>query len=633
MPQTNFCCQGRQRTVYMTEEGNPQVEEDAMPAQEVNPAILVGEIEKALAEAEGRKDRIGDNSFEFPLSTALGLIPRQYIREDETESVEGESILVSVKNIFDQLAMGKAEVSVADLSFFIPLNLIYRAALEDPQVVRLPLQTVVRSIGLLPFKKRTPQEMRFYDIAGLDDPFKEGEAEPEESAGVIFEDEPQPEPAAQTGEGGQILAEPQAREFAETESAIQAPPADALENAALRAEGAPPPAPPRSTAAADSGNSFEYSIAQALAVLPQEHVAASAAAAAGSAKVRIVLPDLFDQLKRGKVTVPVSAIVGILPRGLVSEEALKDPASPVVLPLRSVAEAVGMESLKRFLPAAVRQYDIDRMADPFKEPDVLPKLLRSSEHAKHKETAENAPAAGASAESLMTSATTVSEHTAVDMDLDLSFRELPGNVNLNATTVEELSTLPCVTMDLANAIVDYIATNGMFKSIFDLMEVPGMDAKIFQGMTGMDAGPNRYHRRNRLAALLKLPPQKVSDLHLVAQTIAGKSGFSGCIISDGEGLILAQSGAGKLSGSLSAVLPRMLRQIGHNMELAGADEVDALSLSLHGKFYTIAGGGNVMLTAIHSSNLISETELSFVRKVCKDLAWLLSFRAFAGPAG
>lgn len=67
------------------------------------------------------------------------------------------------------------------------------------------------------------------------------------------------------------------------------------------------------------------------------------------------------------------------------------------------------------------------------------------------------------------------------------------------------------------------------------------------------------------------------------------------------------------------------------MELIEEVNVETMSLSIGGKFYTVSAGGNVILTVLHANNMISEIELSFVRKVRRDLTWLLSFRAFAGP--
>lgn len=632
-------------------------------AREINPASLVGEIERALAGAEGRGARPSDNSFSMSLSTAISLLPRQYVREADLQSVGDDTIDVGIKDLFGQLLTGKVEMPVADLAFFIPLHLIYRAALDDQQIIRLPVQSVVRSLGIMAFRQRTPKEIRFYDIVDMEDPFREAEAAQEESVGIILEEEPQakveekppvelaPPPAAQEEAKAEEKpetvvdtkkaavrtrrtlarktiveeAKPVAVEAPSPQPAVVAPPAPAVKPVEP-AVAAPTPAPAGQV-------NLEYPIAHALDSIPKKYLIAGAVEPDRSQRVGLDIPDLFVQLRRGKVNIPLAALATAMPPGLVSEEARKDSTTVVNLPLGSVVAFVGVEQLKQMTPTGKREYDIDRMADPFKEPEVLPKLVRG-EKAKHRDVVEQGESMGGqpSAESVMTADTQVTEHVKVsDSPLDLSYREIPGNVNINSTTVEELMLFPGVTETLAKAILKRGDRPGGFKSIFELMEVPGVDVSLFQQMTGMDVGPNHYHRRNRLAGLLGIHPQKVSDLQLVARTIAGKPGLSGCVISDNEGLLLAEGGDGKVAVGMTAVLPRILREIRHDMELIEEVNVETMSLSIGGKFYTVSAGGNVILTVLHANNMLSEIELSFVRKVRRDLTWLLSFRAFAGP--
>jgi len=67
-----------------------------------------------------------------------------------------------------------------------------------------------------------------------------------------------------------------------------------------------------------------------------------------------------------------------------------------------------------------------------------------------------------------------------------------GKININTATVDQLNMLPGVGPAKTKALVDYRTKNGNFKSIEDLMKVPGIKQKkvdklkeyiIFEGET------------------------------------------------------------------------------------------------------------------------------------------------------
>jgi DNA uptake protein ComE-like DNA-binding protein len=57
-----------------------------------------------------------------------------------------------------------------------------------------------------------------------------------------------------------------------------------------------------------------------------------------------------------------------------------------------------------------------------------------------------------------------------------------GRVNLSIATVEQVAKVPGLTPELAKAIVDYKAANGLTKAV-DLLKVPGMTQEIFSKIT------------------------------------------------------------------------------------------------------------------------------------------------------
>jgi DNA uptake protein ComE-like DNA-binding protein len=57
-----------------------------------------------------------------------------------------------------------------------------------------------------------------------------------------------------------------------------------------------------------------------------------------------------------------------------------------------------------------------------------------------------------------------------------------GRVNLSIATADQVAKVPGMTPELAKAIVDYKAANGLAKAT-DLMKVPGMTPEIFSKIT------------------------------------------------------------------------------------------------------------------------------------------------------
>ncbi len=58
---------------------------------------------------------------------------------------------------------------------------------------------------------------------------------------------------------------------------------------------------------------------------------------------------------------------------------------------------------------------------------------------------------------------------------------LKGNtVNINTSTLEELSQVPLVTEEMAQGIIDYRDENGDFMIIDELLDVDGFDKKIIK---------------------------------------------------------------------------------------------------------------------------------------------------------
>lgn len=589
-----------------------------------DPFRIVQEIERILADEPD--DRvIAADSIEFPLKDALALIPQRYLKDVDPEDIYGETVLVTPDNLFEQLARGKVEVPLSKLAYYIPLHLIYHAALDEEGSVVLPLKKVVKAIGLDEFKKRTPENFRIYDISVFDDPFKESEAVFTEDSGLILDE---PEEGAHAGDSPLVLEDEQEAQGSEEISEAPAPSEVTVESVLESRD--------RSSAVAVESSSVpvESILYPVNSVLRQggKGPVFKLEGRDPAEKIDIRVPDILQQLRRGVVTVSLTSVVESAPEGLLLNEPGIESGELVTLDIKEAVKGVGLDVLIANTPSARREYDIDWMADPFEEPEEKADLASVRAGKKEKRRAADAERAAAPVEAAPAMSPKIMAYKpAMDKESELDYYELPGNININAASVEELMLLKGMDREIAEAIVAYRNEHSGFKSVFDLFKVDGVDEVVFRQMTGMKAEQKRRHRRRRLASLLNISTAQVADLSAVAGAVARKSGFSACIISDMDGLVLASAGTGVDAAGLSAVLPVTLRQISHNMEIAGLNLSGTVSFAVEGQLYTVQWSGNVILAAAHAENMISESDLSFIRKAGHELAWLLSVRAYAGP--
>jgi competence ComEA-like helix-hairpin-helix protein len=205
-----------------------------------------------------------------------------------------------------------------------------------------------------------------------------------------------------------------------------------------------------------------------------------------------------------------------------------------------------------------------------------------------------------------------------------------GGVNINTAGVEQLLTLSGVTDLLARTIVSHREENGPFRSIFDLINVPRLGRTTFRRITGMPFSENHLHRRRKLSMLLGLPASKVGDLPEVAAALTRVPGLAGCVISDRDGLLLAESGAGDFATAMSAVAPKMFRLMYECMTVVNVGAVDSVSFCISERMFTIVSSDRLSLTVVHETNRLTKTQIVMIQKVAAELTWLLSHRAYVG---
>jgi len=422
---------------------------------------------------------------------------------------------------------------------------------------------------------------------------------------------------------------------------------------------------------------FHLSLAETLALFPPRYVKETPSGPAAAERVSITMDDLFAQLSKGKATMSVAKLAFFVPSHLLEREAFSDTTTLLTLPLPAIIKAVGMDKLKGHLAKKVRRYRIDDIEDPFAkifnrpagaEPRQAPPAATPAEAEPVEPVAAPAPAVAAKPEPTPVPPVVPAPAPVVEIPIpapiaeiptpapapekaapakpkrrpvaalrpelmapEVEFHELPGNVNINTATEEELTTLTGMTERLARHVMEYRQANGSFQSVFDLVKVPRFTRSLFKQVTGMPFHSGGLHRRYRLAQWLNVPASKVTELPLLTAAIAGLPDFAGCVISDKDGLLLAQSGAedyGENWGAVAASIMNHVRESIHLLNIGGADSV---SLGIRGRTVTIVSSGHTLLTVIHKGTKVTAAQLRLIHRVLQEVTWLLTRRAYVGP--
>ncbi|MDA0321952.1 MAG: helix-hairpin-helix domain-containing protein [Verrucomicrobia bacterium] len=205
-----------------------------------------------------------------------------------------------------------------------------------------------------------------------------------------------------------------------------------------------------------------------------------------------------------------------------------------------------------------------------------------------------------------------------------------GGVNLNTGTVSQLMTISGVTDAIAKNVVAYREANGPYKSVFDLGRVPRIGRKTFRKITGMPYSESGHHRSEKLSRLVGIDKNSVYHLPTITAHVAAQPGFAGCVVSDRDGMMLAQTGADEYSDAFCAIAPRMLQQLGENITEVGIGTVRSVSICAGEKMFTILRSGGVYLTAIHDRRKLTKKQFELAERVASELDWMLSYRGYVG---
>jgi len=402
---------------------------------------------------------------------------------------------------------------------------------------------------------------------------------------------------------------------------------------------------------------FQVPLGKVLEWVPERYLTRAASDVSPDHPVAIVVPDLFEQLSRGCVTVDIATLVLDVPPGCVTSEAYKDSVGSVTLPLDVVVSAMDPDLLIRRTCSMPLDVDLETIPNPFVEPEAETDEADSAEEADPIDmrtaplVSDPPPATLAeTGESELPGVQVRVDYARPNIrpeeqapppepddkatewiDAEAELEDRLGGVNINAADEKQLQTIETITPALAAGIVAYRREHGAFRSLFDLRNVPRIGRIRFKSITGMPYSTRGRHRIRKLVKLLELMPAEAYRLPSIAARVSAKPGFAGCVISGEDGLLLAQNGVPQHATAMAAVIPRLFAQVDGNLVEIGSDEAaSSITICVQDRMLTIVRGRQVYLTVVHDRRKLTKGELTFARRVTEELGWLLSRRAYAG---
>ena len=342
---------------------------------------------------------------------------------------------------------------------------------------------------------------------------------------------------------------------------------------------------------------------------------------------------LIEQLRTGRIALSLADVIRDLPAGWVQEVA----GAEVELDLAEVVSAVPPQLLRTQAETPDDLIAAEKMPDYF-----VPATIQAGSEAVEPpaETGELAPEPlPVETEPAPETATAQADHAEPEpapvprpprpgwSGLTPSIELAPRGVDLNSSSAAALASLRGIGEVRAKAIVESRERDGRFRSVFDVVRIPGIGPGLFRKMTGISV---RTHNDPH-TSLLSMLADDQADRPLfarLADAMTQELSLTGCVLTNHDGLALGTSGVLADNAEHYAALgahvffrtARMLQRfVGQNVDtilVPGGDPPLVL----------MRAGEAVAILAL-SSQMPSVRKLARASAIVKEIGWLLGPRA------
>ena len=322
-----------------------QLEEIVAALQQIE--TLMAEPSEGMPAGEsGTSDRL--QTVALGLGDIIEIVPTSFV---EMKVSPGEKADVVIEDLFGQMAKGKIETTLAYLLAGVPRQYLANPAeLKSELKVALPLSVVVAAVDPAELKKRTGNIRQDRLASELPNLFATNSAAP-------VAEKPAEAPAAPAAAPAKSVS-------------AAARPAAAPKEAAAPAGQKPVVVPATAAAVPAKSAGFDRLSIKISDLKTVTSSSFKSAAVPPDARIDVPIDDVFGQLAKGSVKVPMNKLLAAVPKQYLSAGATMDSEALVILPLSIVVAAIPPDELKKRTAEVSSKPMLHDLPDLFKRAEV-----------------------------------------------------------------------------------------------------------------------------------------------------------------------------------------------------------------------------------------------------------------------
>jgi len=207
----------------------------------------------------------------------------------------------------------------------------------------------------------------------------------------------------------------------------------------------------------------------------------------------------------------------------------------------------------------------------------------------------------------------------------------PNGIDINRSNLVDLCRLHSAGEKLAQTLIEYREANGDFKSINELINVPGVGTSVYRSLTGLRPSADLVAAERRINKVVGLDTSKDFPLGKVIKEAQSKFGFKSLILSDKDGFEICSSGDKPLLESnselLAATTPQLFKKTKHFLKQSNLPHPEIFTFYLEDTPVTFGIADEVFMVMVHSSKWPEPKHMKQCRELINELAWFCSYRA------
>ena len=207
----------------------------------------------------------------------------------------------------------------------------------------------------------------------------------------------------------------------------------------------------------------------------------------------------------------------------------------------------------------------------------------------------------------------------------------PNGIDINRSNLRDLTRLHSAGEKLAQTLIEYREKNGDFKSINDLINVPGVGTSVYRSLTGLRPSSDLVAAERRLNKVVGFDEDKDYPLGKIINQAKEEFGFKSIILSDKDGFEICSSGDKSLLESnselLAATTPQLFKKTRHFLKQSNLPHPEIFTFYLEDTPVTFGIADEVFMVMVHTGKWPEPKHMKKCKTLINELAWFCSYRA------